>query len=129
MNRIKKEEGKNFLYNLGNSSFFNFDNFIQFSELSSSTEQNTNILPLNKQKNSCYTCYKIILCESSIFFLSKFFCSEECKIKFSEMNLVNIFFIYFKIFRKIVILKIATKFLKKIKHFLRINCISVHLNV
>ena len=85
------EGGKSFLYNVGDSNFLNFDNLIQFSNLSSSTDQNEigNFLPLNKPKESCYTCYKLLISENAIKVSNKFFCSGACKEIFASDCLVN----------------------------------------
>jgi len=86
----KKINAKNFLYSVGESNLLNFDNFIQFSSLSSNTDPNEigNFLPLHKPKESCFTCFKLITLENSINFFNKHFCGDICKDQFAKENLV-----------------------------------------
>lgn len=89
-------DGKNFLLNVGGCDFLNFDNLIQFSNLSSATDQEEigNFLPLHKQKEICFSCYKLLVSENSINYFEKFFCGEVCKDAFTKESLViEIFFI------------------------------------
>jgi hypothetical protein len=93
----KKLKGKSFLYNVGETSLINFDNFASFSSLSSSTvdQMDINYLPLNKKKESCFNCYKLVIMEEleqgkNINFYGKIFCGEICKKYFEKKNLVKI---------------------------------------
>ena len=98
----KKFKGKNFLYNVGETSFLNFDNLASFSSLSSSTVDplDTNFLPLNKKKESCFNCYKLVTIEegNNYTFYGKNFCGEICKKNFEKNNLVNLLFIIYLFF-------------------------------
>ncbi len=91
-----KVNSKKFLYNVGETDFFNFDRLIKFSNLSSYTEPSEmgDFLPLNKPKDACFTCFKLSIIDNSIYFFEKLFCSENCKDKFFKENLV----LYIKIF-------------------------------
>lgn len=103
----KKFKGKNFLFNVGESSFLNFDNLAQFSSLSSSTidpEIDTNFLPLNKKKESCFNCFKLIIIEegNNYEFFGKNFCGENCKKTFEYKNLVIIIIKIYFFFKNII---------------------------
>lgn len=92
----KNSTGKSFLYNVGENSLINFDNFSSYSSLGSSTVDPTdlNYLPINKKKESCFNCLKLIIVEDleqrkNINFYGKNFCGEICMINFEKKNLVN----------------------------------------
>lgn len=86
----KALNGKNFLYNIGESSFLNFDNLIQFASLSSATENNDSeiFLRVNKPKEACFVCYKLILSDETLIAFNKHFCSDFCFESFNKASLV-----------------------------------------
>jgi hypothetical protein len=92
----KKLKGKNFLYNVGDTPSFSFDSQFQFSSLSSETvdEMEMKYLPVNKKKESCFDCYKLLIIEegNNYYFYGKTFCGELCKKNFERFNLVKILY-------------------------------------
>jgi hypothetical protein len=86
--------GKAFLYNVGNNFDFNKLSIFEENGTASAISDHDKIfLPPNKEKHSCWNCYKLITNETLFKSFDKFFCSEICLEKFLNKELVRIYLI------------------------------------